>query len=447
MGRLIIVSNRVPSPHERVQPVGGLTVGLADVVRGVESLWFGWSGQHAEGAAAQDVTCETVAGVTYATIDLTSAQHERYYEHFSNDLIWPLFHYRPGIITYHRQDLAAYYGVNDLFADRLAPLLRPDDTIWVHDYHLIPLGQALRARGVTGKIGFFLHIPCPPWSVMRVLPCAEELLRAMAAYDLIGVQTDEDARNLGECYEVMGLDPTVRAFPIGIDPRGFEQEAKDNVGDPEVRRLRESLRGRKLIIGVDRLDYSKGLLERLHGYEAFLKRFPEHLRGVIFVQIAPPSREGVANYQALRRELDELVGFVNGKHADFDWTPIRYLTQPVPRHLLASFHRLADVALVTPLRDGMNLVAKEFVAAQDDADPGVLILSHFAGAAPDMPEALLVNPYDTDEIADALHQALTMPLDARQKRWRALRAEVGLNTAAEWAKRFLSTLEASAPSS
>lgn len=447
MGRLIVVSNRVPSPSERTQPAGGLAVGLQDAVRGVESVWFGWSGHHTEDAAAQTPSLETVDGVTYATIDLTTEQHERYYENFSNGLLWPLFHYRVGIIDFDREDLRVYQEVNALFAEKLLPLLKPDDTIWVHDYHLFSLGHELRARGVTSRIGFFLHIPFPPWSMTRVLPCAAEFLRDMAEYDLIGVQTDEDAHNLRDCFEMFGHSKRAYAFPIGIDPTSFRQDAVDNIADTEVSRLLSSLRGRKLIIGVDRLDYSKGLIERLRGYEALLKRYPQHLREAVFLQISPISRAGVSSYQDLRRKLDETVGFINGQHADFDWTPIRYLTQPVPRNLLAAFHRMADIALVTPLRDGMNLVAKEFVAAQDEHNPGSLILSHFAGAAPDMSEALLVNPYDKDEIADALHKALTMPLEERQTRWRALNDEVGRNTAAEWARRFLSMLEETGPPS
>lgn len=348
MGRLIVVSNRVPSPRERTQPAGGLTVGLKDAVRGVESLWFGWSGEYSDDVEHQKPNLDKVEGVTYATIDLTTEQHERFYENFSNGLLWPLCHYRIGIIDFHREDLRVYREVNALFADQLVPLLRPDDTIWVHDYHLFPLGEELRKRGVKSKIGFFLHIPFPPWSVTRVLPCAAEFLTDMTSYDLIGVQTDEDAHNMSDCFHMCGLEKDVHAFPIGIDPKEFAEQAISSLETPEVNRLRASLRNRKLIIGVDRLDYSKGIPERFHGYEALLKRYPEHINNVIFLQITPVSRGGVASYQALRRELDELAGRICGDHADFDWTPIRYLTQPVPRHILASFHRLADVALVTP---------------------------------------------------------------------------------------------------
>lgn len=440
--RLVVVSNRVPSARERTQPAGGLTVGLHDALRGRRSLWFGWSGRTRRRAAAQRPRLEESADVTYATIDLTPAQEQRYYENFSNALLWPLCHYRPGIIDFHREDLAAYHEVNALFADRLAVLLKPGDTIWVHDYHLFPLGQALRGRGVTGRIGFFLHIPFPPWSLARLLPCAEELLHAMTAYDLIGVQTEEDARNLTESLGRCGLRKRAEVFPIGIDPAAFARHAEESADAPELRRLGESLRGRRLVIGVDRLDYSKGPAERLRGYEALLRRHPEHRGRVVYLQVSPLSRTGIRSYQILRREMDELAGRINGQYGDFDWMPVRYLTRPISRPILAGFHRLADAALVTPLRDGMNLVAKEFVAAQKEENPGVLVLSHFAGAAPRMADALLVNPYDPDEIADALHTALTMPAEERHRRWRALIADVRRNTAAHWAKRFLARLNA-----
>ncbi|AOX20697.1 alpha,alpha-trehalose-phosphate synthase (UDP-forming) [Kozakia baliensis] len=445
MSRLVVVSNRVPSPRERTQPAGGLTVGVRDAVRGTESLWFGWSGQQRADIAKQKPDLDRVDSVTYATIDLTHEQYERFYENFANGLLWPLCHYRIGIIEFSREDLQAYREVNDMFADHLVPLLREDDTIWIHDYHLFPLGEALRKRGVKAKIGFFLHIPFPPWSVMRVLPCAAQLLHELTAYDLIGVQTEEDVRNLDGCFEICGLNKRAYHFPIGIDPAEFAEQAVQSVMAPEVKRLKDSLRGRKLIIGVDRLDYSKGIPERFHGYEVFLNRYPEHKGEVVLLQVTPVSRAGVGSYQELRRELDELAGHINAMHGNFDWSPIRYLTQSAPRHILAGFHRIADVALVTPLRDGMNLVAKEFIAAQDEHDPGALILSYLAGAAPEMPEALLVNPYDAEDIAEALHEALSMTPKERKRRWRVLHDDVTRNTASNWSETFLDMLRDTQP--
>ena len=443
MGRLIIVSNRVPSPRERSQPAGGLAVGLKDALREGESLWFGWSGKQVQLHGGDPVPrLDRVDNVTYATIDLTPAQYEGFYQNFSNGILWPLFHYRVGLMNYSRTDWETYLAVNAMFARTLLPLLRPDDVIWVHDYHLFPLGQALRDLGVTCRIGFFLHIPFPPWSLVRSLPGADLLLEDMQSYDLVGVQTAEDAENLNHALRVNNLPERGQAFPIGIDPVEFRMQAEKSMQGAEVERLESSLRGAKLVLGVDRLDYSKGLPERFRGYEAFLARYPEHRGKVTFLQVAPISRGGVEEYRQLRRQLDELTGRINGAYSEFDWTPIRYITRPIAREVLAGFYRRSEAALITPLRDGMNLVAKEYVAAQDPANPGVLILSHFAGAAPEMEEGILVNPYDPDEIADALHAALTMGVDERRTRWQALEQEVSRTTAISWAADFMRALEA-----
>ena len=440
MGRLIVISNRVPAPRERHQPAGGLAVGVGDAMGNTESLWFGWSGNHISPGVAQKLKLDRDRNCTYATIDLTRSHYEHFYENFSNGLLWPLCHYRIGIIAFKRLDYQIYREVNALFADHVVSLLQDDDIIWIHDYHLFPLGAMLRRRGVKARIGFFLHIPFPPWSLARVLPCVEEILSEMAAYDLIGVQTQEDARKMTGCFEEVNLSCRAQHFPIGINPIEFGTQAKENVFAPEVQRLHASLRGRKLILGIDRLDYSKGIPERIKGYEAFLNHYPQHGDKTVMVQITPVSRAGVASYRRLRRQLDEMSGHINAMHGNFDWSPLRYLTQSVPREILAGFHRTADMALVTPLRDGMNLVAKEFVAAQDPEDPGVLILSSLAGAAPEMNEALMVNPYDSEEIAEAIHKGLTMSLAERQQRWRALYRDVTQNTAANWAEKFLDIL-------
>ncbi|MFT8808934.1 alpha,alpha-trehalose-phosphate synthase (UDP-forming) [Gluconobacter sp.] len=445
MGRLIIVSNRTPAPGERTQPAGGLTVGLYDAVQTQETVWFGWSGhQHAD-AAERPVQREQVGNVNYVTFDLTQSQYDRFYLNFSNGVLWPLCHYRTNLIRYTREDCDAYYAANQVFADRLVGLLEPDDTIWIHDYHLFPLGQMLRERGVTGRIGFFLHIPFPPWSVARLLPRLDMLLTGLAACDLIGVQTPEDAANLRGCFEVYGLKAAVEAVPIGIDPVSFRQQAIESAASDEVTKIVDTLEGTRLIIGVDRLDYSKGLPERMKGFEALLKNYPEHRGQVTFLQVTPVSRGGVESYRLLKEELDGLVGTINGAYGTPDWVPIRYTTWPIGRHILAGLYRMADVGFVTPLRDGMNLVAKEFIAAQDADDPGVLVLSRFAGAAPEMPEALLINPLDAEGMADALHIGLTMDVEARHAAWSAMYDEVSRNTAGSWSKQFLDSLEAIHP--
>jgi trehalose 6-phosphate synthase len=439
MGRLVIISNRVPPPRERTQLAGGLAVALREAVQGRETLWFGWSGNTSEKPASPKIV--RVGRITYATLDLTEADYRGFYRGFSNAMLWPLMHSRVGLSQFRREDLAAYERVNTLFAAALGPLLRPDDVVWVHDYHLIPLGRALRQQGAQNRLGFFLHVPFPPPAIWETLPQHTTLLDGFAAYDVLGVQTSEDAGYLNHALVALHLPALASVFPIGIDPAAFATAAQRARSSPESERMVESLAGRALILGVDRLDYSKGLPLRFIGFEKLLKKYPVHCNHVTLLQVAPVSRGDVAEYKSLRRELDELAGRINGQHAEFDWMPLRYLTRAVPRPTLAGFHRIARVGLVTPLRDGMNLVAKEFVAAQDPDDPGVLVLSRFAGAAEAMQGAILVNPYDPDETAEALHQALTMPLEDRRVRWRLMSKSVWRDTAASWARNFLSELE------
>jgi trehalose 6-phosphate synthase len=441
MARLVIVSNRVPPPRERGQLAGGLAIALRDAIREHDTLWFGWSGSTGE---RKEPHLSRAGRVSFATVDIPETEYRGYYQGFSNGMLWPLLHSRVGLAQFHRADLLAYRAVNRLFAEALAPLLRPDDIIWVHDYHLIPLGRDLRGLGVSCRIGFFLHVPFPTAQLFDNLPQGDDLLRDFTAYDVLGVQVQQDAENLNASLAARGLRARARAFPIGIDPETFAVAARRAESTPEGVRLHDSLAGRALILGVDRLDYSKGLPQRFRGYAQLLRRFPEHRKNVTMMQIAPVSRGDVAQYRTLRRELDELAGRINGEHGEFDWVPLRYMTRAVARNTLAGFYRYARVGLVTPLADGMNLVAKEYVAAQNPEDPGALVLSRFAGAANELADAVLVNPYDPDETAEALHQALTMPPDERSARWRRMDDAVRRNTAASWAHGFLRALEPTA---
>ncbi len=440
MARLVIVSNRVPPARARGAQAGGLAVALKAVIGRREVLWFGWSGETADPIPPPQTV---VAGrLTTITTDLTEEEERLYYTGYSNGTLWPLLHYRSGIFEFRRAEEEAWRAVNERFAALLAPLLRPDDLVWVHDFHLIPLLRRLRAHGCTQRIGFFLHVPFPPPALFAALPRVEALLADLAAADLIGVQTEQDAAHLAGTLDGHRLAAQIGAFPVGIDLQRFARDAASAVGKNEMTRLLASLAGRALILGIDRLDYSKGLPHRLRGYAALLRRFPQHRGKVSFLQAAPVSRGSVAQYRMLRRELDELAGRINGEHAEFDWVPLRWLTRPLPRKVLAGFLRHARVGLVTPLRDGMNLVAKEFVAAQDPEDPGVLVLSRFAGAAAELQGALQVNPHDPEDITEALQAALTMPLAERQARWRrdwdALAAPAG----GDWARAFLDRLRA-----
>ena len=454
MARLVIVSNRVPPPRTKgAASAGGLAVALQSFVAS-GTLWFGWSGRVMERTATQPRIVEG-DGVTYATIDLGAEDYDRFYVGFANSSLWPLLHFRLGLMRYQREDFEGYLAVNTAFADALLPMLRPDDMVWVHDYHLIPLAAALRARGFAGRIGFFLHIPFVPASVLEALPPARDLLRALCAYDVVGFQTRTHLQDFLDCAhrftgftvegdEVLTNGRRVRAIadPIGIDASGFARMAARSAGTAYIQRLRESLVGRALAISAERLDYSKGLPNRFEGFARLLARFPQQQRRVSLLQIAARSREDVEEYQTLRRELDRLAGDINGRFSQFDWVPLRYMTQTVARTKLAGLFRIARIGVVTPLRDGMNLVAKEFVAAQDPADPGVLILSRFAGAAEELTEALLVNPYDPDEIAEAMQAALEMPLEERQARHASLRRAVFEVTAARYCNTFVDALKA-----
>lgn len=461
MARLVIVSNRVAQPRGGAR-AGGLEVALRDALTQRGGMWFGWSGEISSevGEAPKMVRA---GRVQYATLNLSSAEHDGFYTGFSNSTLWPLFHYRIGLIDFHRSAFRAYRQVNARFAAALAPLLRPDDVVWVHDYHFIPLGAELRALGLRNRIGFFLHIPFPAKEVLAALPAHEQLVEALCSYDLIGFQTagdlgaftrfvtDEGAGTFDPgSGKVRAYGRTTRAaaYPIGIDTEAFAGLAEAEAGSEETTRLRSSLAGRSLIMGVDRLDHSKGLPHRFEAFHELLGGYPDNRGKVTFLQVAPISRGEVAQYRALRRQLEALAGRINGKYAEFDWVPIRYLNRPLPRQTLAGFYRAACVGLVTPLRDGMNLVAKEYVAAQNPANPGVLILSRFAGAACELPQALIVNPFDVDQVAAALNRALNMPQAERIARWEAMMDSLRGNTVGVWCENFLRDLgrdEAASP--
>jgi trehalose 6-phosphate synthase len=452
MARLVIVSNRVPIPKARITAAGGLAVALRDLLT-PGAMWFGWSGRLAAAPAIQPALVEA-RGVTYATVDLTAEAHRGFYVGFANGALWPLLHFRLGLMHFRREDYAGYLAVNETFAAALSQVVQPDDTVWAHDYHLMPFGRMLRQHGFKGPLGFFLHVPFVPPSMLEAMPVARELVADLCAYDLVGFQTEEHARDFRDCAQRMlgatidgewvrlnGRRMRVFADPIGIDAQGFAHEAERAANDKLVQRVAGSLVGRQLAIGVDRMDYSKGLPQRFEAYGRLLERHPEHRRKIHFLQICPRSREEVDEYRKLRAELDRLTGRINGRFSELDWTPLRYSTRPAPRATLAGLYRIGRIGVVTPLRDGMNLVAKEFVAAQPDDDPGVLVLSQFAGAAHEFTEALIVNPFDPDAIAEAMHVGLTMSLAERKERQAALKAKVFRTTAEVFCRRFITALE------
>ncbi len=434
MSRLIVVSNRVSAPRDPAAgSAGGLAMALSAALRKYDGLWFGWSGETVDQWTGE-VKIEDRAGVTVALVDLEPHDVDEYYNGYANKTLWPLFHHRTDLAQYERSYGEGYERVNRRFAEVLAPLIQPDDMIWIHDYHMIPMARDLRRLGVRNRIGFFLHTPWPTRQLLVTLPHHRRLVESMFDFDLIGFHTQEwsdlftdyvvsEAR--GELFGDGGLECFGRrvqtgVFPIGIDVDGFLAARDSTLGARTYDRMAASAAFRKMIVGVDRLDYSKGLEERLLGYEQFLHDNPA-MRGEVFLlQVTPISRDDVDSYQDIRARLDALAGRINGAFGDMDWQPIRYLNRTYRRDQLAGIYRAARVGLVTPLRDGMNLVAKEYVCAQNPDDPGVLILSRFAGAAEQMGEALLVNPFSREELSDAIHKALTMPLDERIRKWEAL---------------------------
>jgi trehalose 6-phosphate synthase len=454
VSRLIVISNRVQPPSGKGdESVGGLAMALAAALREYSGLWFGWSGKTTDKFTGQ-LAMQKVDGVTVATIDLEDVDFDEYYNGYANKTLWPLFHYRSDLTAYDRAYGEGYERVNRRFAETLRPLIEPDDLIWVHDYHLIPLGRELRKLGVKNRMGFFLHVPWPAHQLVTTLPGHRQLVQAMFDYDLVGFQGAEYQQAFEEYVvaeaegehtgpgqlKAFGRSLKVGAFPIGIDADDFARMVKS----PKAARMRDIMTActvfRRLIVGVDRLDYSKGLEERFLGFERLLADNPDLRREVLMLQIAPVSREGVEAYQEIRGRLDALSGRINGEFADVDWQPFRYVNKNYRRDELAGVYSVARVGLVTPLRDGMNLVAKEFVAAQNPEDPGVLILSRFAGAARQLKEALLVNPNSPEELADAMKRALAMDKPERIRRWRALFDNVQREDVTAWRDAFVSEL-------
>jgi trehalose 6-phosphate synthase len=452
VSRLVVVSNRVAVPGEN--RAGGLASGLLAALRERGGLWFGWSGRS---AAASGALHEHSDGATrFLTMDLSKADLDSYYNGFSNRTLWPLLHFRLDLVDYDRSKRAGYWRVNRLFADTLAPLLREDDTVWIHDYHLIPLAALLRERGIGCRIGFFLHVPVPSADLMQALPDHRPLFSALYAYDLLGFQTRRDVDRFQSYVRLFGGGSLIDSewiqapdgrrvrtstFPIGIDTEHIARQARSAASNVAVRSLRRSLQHRKLAIGVDRLDYSKGLPERFHGFERYLTRHPHDKGTMTFLQIAPVSRGSVNEYRKLRGELERLAGHINGTHAEADWTPLRYVNQNYAHSTLTGFYREAAVGLVTPLRDGMNLVAKEYIAAQNPEDPGMLVLSLLAGAADELKQALLVNPHDLDGVADAIATAANMPRAERIERWQAMMEHLREFDINRWRRDYLLALE------
>ncbi|MCK0168391.1 trehalose-6-phosphate synthase [Jannaschia sp. S6380] len=444
-GRLIVVSNRIPKGDV---PAGGLVFAIHEALSRSGGLWIGAA---KPGTTVEDKLTQIGSGAyDRATFPITKKEHRGHYLGYSNSVLWPLFHHRTDLLSLDSRDFDAYAAVNARVARIVAATAEPEDVIWIQDYHFLMVAQELRKLGVENRIGLFLHIPFPNLSDAMAMPQVGQIGGWLAAHDLVGLQT---SRDVTAAQDVLRSDPkaqilnngswiregrvfSVRSFPIGIDAENFaETAARAPVVDLQM------AEDAPLLLGVDRLDYSKGLVHRFDAFGMYLQtRAPRDPRPT-FLQIAPVSREDVSAYQDIREDLERTAGSTNGAHAELDWTPIRYIRHHVDRDVIAGLYRRADVALVTPLADGMNLVAKEYVAAQDPEDPGVLILSHFAGAAEQMGgAALMVNPFDTRAFAQAIDRAIHMPLAERRERHADLRDGVFRQDIRWWTESFLSRL-------
>jgi trehalose 6-phosphate synthase len=457
LSRIVVVSNRVALPRGAKPPQGGLATAVLAALEQRGGLWYGWSGTTAPDTASK-VERQKLGKIEFATVPLSKRHYDEYYKGYSNRVLWPLLHSRLDRLEYWRTFEIGYRRVNDLLAEKLVPMLKRDDLIWVHDYHLFPFGHALRLLGCRQAMGFFLHVPFPSFDILRSLPGFRRLLRVLGAYDQVGFQTELDLWNFknsvryalpgakidAKSVTIEGHRTFCGAFPISIDIEDVVAGARRGAASVQGKRLIASLRQRKLIIGVDRLDYTKGLVHRLKAFRRLLERYPPVRGKVTFLQIAQPSRGDVPDYQQMRDYLNSLTGEINGRYAEYDWTPIRYLNKGFAHTTILGFLAISDVGLITPLRDGMNLVAKEFVAAQTQEEPGVLVLSGLAGAARELDGgAMVVNPHDIDDVAEALAKAILMPSEERVERWNRMMEVLRRNDIHHWRGSFIRALDSS----
>jgi trehalose 6-phosphate synthase len=464
---LVLVSNRIPvtftTQNGKLQGTpssGGLVSALEPLLKDHGGLWVGSGGT--EDSPQIRKILEEASGENayqYVPLFLTEEEQSNFYEGFSNEIIWPLFHDLQSRCNFDPQYWEFYERVNRKFAEAVEKASKPADLIWIHDYQLMQVGKTVRALRPNARLAFFLHIPFPSPDIFAKLPWRQQILEDLLAHDLIGVQTGRDQRNLIACLRCFvpsakisgrGEGRTIvsqqrrthiEAFPISIDYRGFAAQSKTATVLARARQIKSRTHEIKITVGIDRLDYTKGIPERLKAFGYFLRKYPQFHRKVELIQIVVPSREGIPRYDQLKREVERLVTHVNGEFSEPGWVPINYIYRPVDREELIAIFRAADVALVTSLKDGMNLVAKEYCAAKTDVD-GVLVLSEFAGAAPELQVgAILVNPNDEVGVAAALREALEMPLDERRRRMLRLRQQIRQADILKWRDRFFAALE------
>ena len=459
MPRTLIVSNRLPTKVLRneegltFQPSeGGLATGLGSIYRQGDNLWIGWPGLFVQGEAEEAHIREELREDNMAPVFLTEAEIRDFYEGFSNSTLWPTFHYFSEFAEYEQTHWDAYVQVNQKFCEAVLAHAGPEDTIWVHDYQLLLLPEMLRQARPEASIGFFLHIPFPSQELIRVLPWRTELLRGMLGADLIGFHTFGYMRHfLSAVTHLLGYPAQngqietpnrsvrVDAFPMGIDYGRYAEAAASPEAEEHQAAYREALRDTRVILSIDRLDYTKGIAQRLRAFDQLLQRYPEWRGQVSLIMLVVPSRDQVAQYADLKVEIDELVGRINAQYRTISWNPILYFYRSLPLEELAALYRLAEVALVTPIRDGMNLVAKEYVASRID-QRGVLILSERAGAARELSDALVINPTDMGQLVNAMHEALVMPEEEQVARMTAMQALVKRYNVFSWTRLFMNQL-------
>ncbi len=464
MGRLIIVSNRLPVNIQKTsdgldfQPsVGGLATGIKSYCENNESLWIGWPGIPSEELNQKEMAevRTKLKDLNCVPVFLKQQQINEYYYGFCNKTIWPLFHYFTLYSQFNNQLWKVYKEVNEIYNRVVNRVARADDTIWVHDYQLLLLPNLLRQKHRRSKIGFFLHIPFPSFELIRLLPWRNEILEGILGADMVGFHEYDYVRHfLSSVHRITGYEHTlsdiavdnrlvrVDAFPMGIEFDKFAHASEKEEVQGHMKDFRKQLGDKKIIISIDRLDYTKGILTRLRAYESFLKKYPEYQGKVSMVVVAVPSRTKVASYQELKEDIERLVGRINGEYTRIGWTPISYLYRSLPFPELVALYNLADVALITPLRDGMNLIAKEYVATQIDRDdPGMLILSEMAGAANELAEAIRINPHNNEQIVDSIKDALDMEEDDKKRRIRLMKTRIQRYTVKRWAEDFMSSLD------
>ncbi|MBD3165499.1 trehalose-6-phosphate synthase [bacterium] len=465
--RLFVVSNRLPiavdeddKGNPTIQPAaGGLVTALQPILERHGGAWLGWPGSNAPEVPGLLDEFNNDSPFNLHAVEMSEEEVDLYYRGFSNQTVWPLFHDFLGAAEFHRHTWRAYQDVNRKFAEAIADKLEPDHLVWIHDYQLMLVGTYLREMGVTRPIAYFLHIPFPSGDIFRRLPWRREIARALLEYDMLGFQTERDRRNFGDMIRWMCSESKVRHhkrmtliecdertvhagnFPISIDFREFDNHARSKSVSKESGMVKVFYRGNQLILGLDRLDYTKGIPERFRAYERLLEKYPQWIGKVTLIQVVVPSRTKVEQYQRLKERLDQMTGKILGRFSQPGWVPIHYFFKRLDREELLAHYRAADVAFVTPLRDGMNLVAKEYCASHPKLD-GTLLLSEFAGSAEELKDgAVMVNPYDLEKTADALHQALSMSEEERRSRMKRLRRKISTNNVHRWVRFFMDAVE------